>query len=77
MKQLLLIITVILCLSFQSSDIKQGWNDGYINGYCHKQEFCIKPIVPIMPIPRIQDTTYTKMYNRGFVAGLRAYKREN
>lgn len=74
MKKVLFIIAIMLAFSFQKPELREGWNDGYVHGYCYEQEFCIKPIVPIMPIPRIQDTSYTAMYNRGFVEGLRKYK---
>jgi hypothetical protein len=70
MKKLLLIIGILMCLAFQDP-IEEGWKDGYVHGYCYERELCIKPIVPLMPILRLQDTSYTAMYDRGFVEGFK------
>jgi hypothetical protein len=52
-----------------------GWEDGYAAGYCYRQNYgCIKPIVPICPIPRIGEDNYQGGYNRGFLAGLNAQR---
>lgn len=49
------------------------WSTGYVDGWCYDVEgHCIEPITPIPPLPRIKDTTYTIIYNRGFLAGRRA-----
>jgi hypothetical protein len=53
----------------QKDDFCSGWKDGYINGWCYGDRFCIPPIVPICPVPRIGESTYTDGYNRGFIVG--------
>jgi hypothetical protein len=52
------------------------WKTGYVDGWCYNTTAnCIQPIPPIPPLPRIKDTTYTIIYNRGFIAGLKAKKK--
>lgn len=68
-------LIVIGSVVFQEFDYKQAWSEGYKDGYCYDVEgTCISPIVPIPPIARIQDTTYSNAYNRGFLTGLKAQK---
>lgn len=54
-------------------DFNSVWKTGYVDGWCYNVEgHCIEPIPPIPPLPRIKDTTYTIIYNRGFLTGLKA-----
>ncbi|MFH1771358.1 MAG: hypothetical protein ABH872_00905 [Candidatus Omnitrophota bacterium] len=49
-----------------------GYQDGYAAGWCYQDNFCIEPIPPICPIPKIGENGYQDGYNRGFLDGLRA-----
>ena len=46
-----------------------GWEKGYVKGYCYEVQNCIKPTVPICPIPKIGFETYQDGLDRGFVEG--------
>lgn len=48
----------------------QGWDNGYVAGWCYGDVYCIEPIVPICPIQRINENGYLDGYNRGFLAGM-------
>lgn len=48
----------------------EGWEDGYVKGYCYKKVGCVTPIVPPCPIPDPYEDSYTDGYNDGFLAGL-------
>lgn len=63
--------TVLYAVNIEP-DFEAVWSKGYVDGYCYDVEFCIEPIAPIAPLPRLQDTTYTIIYNRGFLAGRKA-----
>lgn len=55
----------------QKTDYCRGWDKGYVEGYCHENPNCIKPIPPICPIPKIDCSEgYRCGYNRGFLKGL-------
>lgn len=74
MKKLLAIFTLITIMSFTTSDYSSycdGWDDGYKDGWCYNDMFCIPPIPPICPIPRIGESynSYKQGYQRGFVNG--------
>ena len=47
----------------------EGWEDGYIAGYCYRKYGCIEPIPPVCPIPEINEDGYRDGYNRGFIKG--------
>lgn len=65
-----LIILIILLTSFTTNKYCEGWEDGYIEGYCYENPNCIKPIVPICPIPTVNCSDgYKCGYNRGFSKG--------
>ena len=51
-----------------------GWEHGYVAGYCYKQFGCLKPLVPLCPLPDLGENTYQGGYNRGFLAGLNAQR---
>jgi hypothetical protein len=48
-----------------------GWEEGYKAGYCYEEYFCMAPVAPICPIPRIGEDTYQGGYNRGFIRGMK------
>lgn len=59
------------CVDEVKTDYCRGWEKGYVAGYCHEVQNCIKPIVPICPIPKIECNRGFKCgYNRGFLNGL-------
>jgi hypothetical protein len=74
MKKLLITIGILISLSFSQLDFETIWSKGYEDGYCYDVEFCIKPLPKIAPLPRLKDTTYKIIYNRGFLTGLKAQK---
>lgn len=58
-------------------DFPEIWKKGYLDGWCYDvRGHCIKPIPPIAPLPRIEDTTYTHIYNRGFIYGRIAWRKK-
>lgn len=72
MKKMFLIISVFISMAFQQViSFDRVWKKGYMDGYCYEVEYCIKPISPIAPVPRLQDSSYKAIYNRGFVDGLK------
>lgn len=46
-----------------------GWEKGYIAGYCGEDLFCIEPIVPVCPIAKLGLNEYKYGYLRGVKAG--------
>lgn len=76
MKKLLITLGILISLSFSQLDFDTIWGEGYKDGYCYDVEFCIEPLVPIPPLPRLKDTTVTVIYNRGFLTGLKASRNE-
>lgn len=71
MKKLITII-LIVCTSFafkSDTDFCNGWKSGYVEGWCYNDPNCLKPIVPVCPVPLINQKEYKHGYNRGFVTG--------
>jgi len=52
-----------------------GYQNGYAAGWCYQDNFCIPPIAPLCPIPRIGENGYQDGYNRGLVDGMQARSR--
>lgn len=50
----------------------EGWQEGYVAGYCYRKYTCLEPLVPLCPLPKLGETTYQDGYNRGFLEGLNA-----
>jgi hypothetical protein len=46
-----------------------AWKAGYIAGYCSDDLFCIEPVVPVCPIPKLGLDKYKHGYLRGVKAG--------
>ena len=65
-----LLLVVGAGYGFGQSGFCEGWENGYKSGYCYGETYCIPPIAPICPIPRIGEDSYQGGYNRGFVAGI-------
>ena len=46
-----------------------GWKEGYKEGWCYEVQFCIAPVPPVCPVPRVGENSYKGGYNRGFTKG--------
>ena len=75
MKRFLIIFAVLL-MSSSDSPFCEGYEDGYVAGYCYRIFGCQSPIVPNCPLPEIDENTYTDGYNKGFVHGRQAKENE-
>lgn len=66
------IILIYLLFTLNTTPFCEGWDDGYVEGYCYAETFddCITPIPPICPIPDVGEDTYNDGYNRGFLEGI-------
>jgi hypothetical protein len=64
-------------LAFGEKTYCDGFKKGYVAGYCFEDPFCIKPIVPICPIPVVNFNTYKDGYQRGFKAGIKDREKED
>lgn len=77
MKHCSFVFTLVLCslmsaldVNGQDADFCRGWEAGYKQGWCYGfGSGCIEPIVPICPIPGINEFGYTVGYNNGFLSG--------
>ena len=73
MKTILFILIALFVISFtvneQSSDFCDGWEEGYKEGYCYQIDNCLEPLVPLCPLPKVNESTYKHGYNRGFIKG--------
>jgi tetratricopeptide (TPR) repeat protein len=79
MKHTLLLLFFFLLFqnSRAQSTFSNGFESGYMNGYCQDQGIsCIAPNPPIAPIPTVNENlnSYKDGYNRGFQIGLQAQK---
>jgi hypothetical protein len=74
MKKTLFIILFCAAALFAYGDTGfcEGWEAGYVAGYCYNQYSCLAPLVPLCPLPRLNEDSYQGGYNRGFLAGLNA-----
>jgi hypothetical protein len=59
----------VVYLDTQNKTYCQGWEKGYVEGWCYKDLNCISPIVPICPIPDPNFNTYDYGVNDGFIEG--------
>lgn len=71
MKILICLLGIFIFMGFGSA-FCQGWEAGYIAGYCYGQSYCANPYVPFCPYPKWNEKTYQDGYNRGFLAGMNA-----
>jgi len=51
-----------------------GWEEGYIAGFCNKRTNCSEPLTPVCPAPLPGKDTYKDGYDLGFPAGLNAWR---
>lgn len=67
-----LIYLNLLFIVFGFSEKKtfcEGFEQGWKDGYCQEDLFCIEPISPICPIPTVGLDQYRHGYSKGFKAG--------
>lgn len=65
-----ILILMLPCFIFAQNDFSNGYKEGYKAGYCYEQGFgCLPPLPPLPPLPRINESSYTDGYNRGFSDG--------
>ena len=72
MKTLLTSLTIFIfsTITFSQDSFCDGWDAGYAAGACYGNNFCVPPITPLCPLPRIGEDSFQGGYNRGFLAGL-------
>lgn len=74
-KSILIILTILSFSSFNTKEgnsaFCEGWEDGYVDGWCYEVPHCLDPLVPLCPLPRINEDGYKGGYNRGFLQGLK------
>ena len=66
-----IIFTLLLfamCVGYGS--FCDGWDNGYKDGYCYRDLYCLSPLAPLCPLPSMGQSTYKDGYNRGFLKGL-------
>jgi hypothetical protein len=75
------IIFVVICSAVLFSSINvmadtfcNGWEKGYIDGYCYKRANCSEPLVPVCSPTSSGKNTYKDGYDLGFPAGLNAWR---
>lgn len=69
MKTIILILVMFMTSTTIPSDYCDGWEEGYKEGYCYQVDNCLEPLVPLCPLPLINESTYKHGYNRGFIKG--------
>jgi hypothetical protein len=57
-----------------TTKFNDGFKKGYVQGYCFEVQNCIKPIIPIPPLPKLLESSnsFQDGYNRGFINGRNA-----
>lgn len=72
-------IIALIALGFTrtavASGFCEGWENGYKSGYCYEKVNCLEPLVPLCPLPRLNEDSFKGGYERGFLAGLSAQRR--
>lgn len=49
----------------------KGFREGFADGYCYNDPFCVPPVAPICPIRHVNEQdNYKGGYQRGFKRGL-------
>lgn len=67
-------VTAGILLTENNSVYCNGWEIGYVRGYCYQDLECVKPLVPLCPLPKLNFDKYQDGINDGFVAGKKARK---
>ncbi len=75
------IIFVLICsaillspISVMASAFCDGWDKGFLDGFCYKRANCSEPLVPVCPTPLTGKDTYKDGYDLGFPSGLNAWR---
>jgi len=68
----LVIVFTFLALSFAESRFCRGFEMGYIEGWCYEKYACMEPLVPMCPMPTMNEDSdsFSDGYNKGFLLGL-------
>lgn len=66
---LIVLIFIFNIINAQGDEYDRGFKNGYKEGYCYGDPNCLSPLVPLTPLPRLNEDTYTDGYNRGFLKG--------
>jgi hypothetical protein len=67
----LLLFYTMFSFNLHFGDYCDGFRNGFKDGYCYRESYCIPPIPPLCPMRRFgEDDTYTDGYKRGFIVGL-------
>lgn len=64
------IFVLVLCALVFATPFSDGYKAGYKAGYCYQAFGCLPPLPPLVPLPRLRESTFEHGYNRGFLAGL-------
>ena len=67
---LIIILTVISSSTLAFDPFCQGYEAGYVAGFCYGKVACMEPMIPMCPMPHFGLDTYQDGYNRGFLDGL-------
>jgi hypothetical protein len=73
MKKIIIFFFLIINIPiFGQTSYSRGFQNGYKDGYCYREQGCLPPITPITPIPRLGENqdSYQDGFNRGFIQGL-------
>lgn len=75
--KILVVIIGMILYSFipREKNYCDGWEKGYVEGWCYKDQNCIKPITPICPIPDANFNTYDYGKKDGFIKGQKDRKK--
>lgn len=72
MLRVALFLGVFFSVALADDAFCDGWEAGYKSGYCYQKSYCLEPLSPLCPLPRLGEDGYNAGYNRGFLAGLSA-----
>lgn len=66
-------LLVFILFAFNKINAQGNFRDGYIEGFkegfCYQESFCNAPYPPMIPMAKIGEATYRDGYNRGFIDG--------
>lgn len=74
MKKLALLFLALVLLSSAPlqplTGFCEGWEKGYVAGWCYKRQNCYEPYIPYCPRPDYNEDNYEGGYNRAFLTAL-------
>jgi len=71
MKTIIIVLAMLASLfAWGATAFCDGFDAGYKAGYCHRKNYCLEPLSPLCPLPRLGEDTWISGYNRGFLIGL-------